>query len=173
MARKTSAPRAPAPRIDADFRARHLNEPITRDMKRFDIFLIDTGWNARVSTVVRTHLPLLYCYQRQDSLYLLTPEQSVEVFKREPRLIGHDPIIQVYDRLAPSENKSGIYRGFRLHLGRFKSAEQALSRLQEFVRFINLHRTALCLDCEVRRELHREGLAGMVKILREAKTELL
>jgi len=48
-----------------------------------------------------------------------------------------------------------------------------LSRLQEFLRFLISHRSAVALDTEVRRELHREGARGMIKILREASTELL
>ena len=43
-----------------------------------------------------------------------------------------------------------------------------MSRLQEFLRFVNLNRTAECLACEVRHELHREGLSGAVTLLREA-----
>ena len=34
--------------------------PITPDMKRFDIFLIDTGWNRPISGWSRSHLPLIY-----------------------------------------------------------------------------------------------------------------
>ena len=48
-----------------------------------------------------------------------------------------------------------------------KSPEQALSRLQEFVRFVAEHRAAACLDEEVRRQMHREGVEGLVKILGE------
>jgi hypothetical protein len=162
-----------APPIDLDLRARPPDGHLTPDTKRFDIFLVDTGWNTSVSKMVRSHLPLIYEYQRQDSLYLLTPAHSVEILKRAPELIGHDPIVIVYDLYVPAGRKHGNYRGFRLNLGRFKVAEQALSRLHEFVRFINLHRTASCLDDEVKRELHREGFEGMVKILREASTELL
>jgi len=161
-----------APRIDLDLRARPPAGHFTRDMKRFDIFLIDTGWNTSVSKLVRLHLPLIYGYMRQDSLYLLTPEQSVEVLKGAPEFICHDPIVLVYDLFVPQGRRHGNYRGFRLNLGRLKVADQALSRLQEFVRFINLHRTVTCLDDEVRRELHREGFDGMVKILHEASTEL-
>jgi hypothetical protein len=136
--------------------------------KRFDIFLIDTGWNQPVSKLVRSHLPTLHQYQRQDALYILTPEQSVEILRHEPALIGRDPTLLVYDLHTPKEKASGGYRGFRIHLGRFRNAEQALARLQEFLRFVNLHRTNESLGCEVRRELHREGLSGAVKILREA-----
>ena len=46
-------------------------------------------------------------------------------------------------------------------------------RLQEFLRFIALNRTVVRLDRSIRRELYREGLDGMIKILRDASTELL
>lgn len=151
-----------------NLRSRSIPAALSRDAKRFDIFLIDTGWNACVSKAVRAHLPVIYEYQKQDALYLLTPAQSIEILKREPRLIGRDPAVVVYDLYAPAEHKVGNYRGFRLYLGRFKHAEQALARLQEFVRFVNEHRTAVCLNSEVKRELHREGMANMVKVLREA-----
>jgi hypothetical protein len=159
--------------INLDLRSRNISGALTPEMKRFDIFLIDTGWNTPISKLVRSHLPLIYEYQRQDSLYLLSSEQSIEILKRSPELIGHDPTVVVYDLYAPDEGKERKFRGFRLNLGRFKHAEQAMSRLQDFVRFINLHRTASCLECEVKRELHREGLTGMVKILRETSAELL
>jgi len=150
------------------FRSRSPSSPLSSGAKRFDIFLIDTGWNEPVSKLVRSHLPILYQYQRQDSLYLLSVEQSVEILRREPLLIGRDPTILVYDLHAPKDQASGTYHGFRIHLGRFRHSEQALSRLQDFLRFVNQNRTAECLSLEVRRELHREGLSGAVKILREA-----
>jgi hypothetical protein len=159
-------PNHEAPHLD--LRSRAHPGALAREAKRFDIFLIDTGWNACVSKAVRTQLPLMYEFQKQDTLYILTAEQSVEILKREPRLIGRDPAMIVYDLYAPAERKAGNYRGFRLYLGRFKHAEQAVARLQEFVRFLNEHRTAASLHSEVRRELHREGLSGMVKVLREA-----
>jgi hypothetical protein len=162
-----------APPIDLDLKTRQMDGPPGPDMKRFDIFLIDTGWNTAVSKIVRSHLPLLYEYQRQDSLYLLTAEQSVEILKRSPEFIGHDPAILVYDHYAPADRKHGNYRGFHLSLGRFKHPQQALSRLQEFLRFLISHRTAVSLETEVRRELHREGAKGLIKILRETSTELI
>ena len=139
-----------------------------RRTKRFDIFLIDTGWNRPISEMVRSHLPLIYEYQKQDSLYLLTHRQSVEVLKHDTDLIGHDPTIIFYDRYG-----TGNYCGFRLNLGLLRNAEQALARLQQFIRFVACKRTAEHLDREVRRELHREGVEGMIKLLRETSTELL
>jgi hypothetical protein len=158
---------------DLNLRARETTEHLTPEMKRFDIFLIDTGWNAPVSKVVRTNLRMLIQYQMHDSLYELTPEQSVDILKRDPDLIGCDPTIIVYDLYGCTRPGAGNYCGFRLNLGLMRHAEQALSRLQEFIRFIATNRTAERLDREVRRELHREGIEGIVKLLRETSTELL
>ena len=82
-----------------------------------------------------------------------------------------DDHVVVYDLLNPNKaDSNGVenYRGFRLNLGLIKNPEQALQRLQHFLRFIAMNRTSDCLECEVKRELHKEGLGNMVKILREA-----
>jgi hypothetical protein len=92
---------------------------------------------------------------------------------RAPHLIGHDPILLVYDLYSPPNRKACKYRGFRLNLGLIKNPEQALARLQEFFRFVALNRTAIPLDRAIRRELYREGFDGMIKIIREASTELI
>jgi hypothetical protein len=162
-----------APPVDLDLRTRLKTEPLTRDMKRFDFFLIDTGWNVPISKSVRSHLRKLFEFQPHDSLYELTPEQSVEILKHDPALIGCDPTIIVYDRYGCTRAGAGNYCGFRLNLGLMKHPEQAVARLQEFIRFIATKRTAERLDREVRRELHREGIEGIVKILRETSMELL
>ncbi len=171
--RADHAPADSPPPIDLDLRSKAPQAPLTPQTERFHIFLIDTGWNVPVSKAVRAHIPLLHQYSRQDTLYILTPEQSVEVLKHMPETIGHDPIVVVYDRYGSHSKHSRNYHGFRLNLGLIKNPEQALARLQEFVRFVSMNRTADCLDTEVKRSLHREGLQGMVKILREASTELL
>jgi hypothetical protein len=51
--------------------------------------------------------------------------------------------------------------------------EHALARLQEFARFVATRRTAERLDREIRRELHREGFNGLVRLLHESSGELL
>jgi hypothetical protein len=161
------------PPIDLDLRARHATEAPSRDTKRFDIFLIDTGWNRPISKMVKSHLRLLYEHQMNDTLYELSREQSLEIIKHDPGSIGCDPTILVYDIYGSSRANAGTYRGFRLNLGLFRHPEQALVRLQEFIRFLATHRTAERLDREIQRELHREGVDGMIKLLRETSGELL
>jgi hypothetical protein len=166
----------PTPPGNSTLRTRLPDGPPTREMKRFDIFLIDTGWNAPVSKIVRAHLRSLFDiggYHTHDSLYELSPQQSAEILKHDPVLIGCDPTIVVYDLYGCTHSKAGGYRGFRLNLGLMRHPEQAMARLQEFVRFVAMNRCAERLDKEVRRELHREGIEGIVKILRETSMEML
>jgi hypothetical protein len=160
-------------KIQSDLRFKTSDEPLDFNSKRFDIFLIDTGWNSAVAKLVRAHLGTIFQFEKQDAFYLLSPEQSVELMRQAPHLIGHDPIILVYDLYAPTKYKSRGYRGFRLNLGLIKHPEQALARLQEFLRFIAVNRTAVPMDRAIRRELYREGFDGLVKILRETSTELI
>ncbi|MBV8431388.1 MAG: hypothetical protein JO244_09515, partial [Solirubrobacterales bacterium] len=103
--------------IDLDRRVRRREGPPPPDEKRFNIFLIDTCWNAPVSRAVRHQLPLIYQFQKQDTLFILSAEQSVEILKRAPDLIGHDPTILVYDLYGCKRQTNVNYRGFRLNLG--------------------------------------------------------
>jgi len=154
-------------------------QPLTPETPRFHVFLIDTGWNGPVSKVLHENMPLFHHYHPQDPVYILSREQSIKILKTAPEHIGRDPMIVVYDIYRPKKNQSkekANYHGFRLNLGIIKNPQQALFKLQEFLKFVATHRTADCLSCEVERELHREGLGNMVKLLREtsgASLELL
>jgi hypothetical protein len=156
-----------------DLRFKAGSEPLDPNAKRFDFFLIDTGWNAAISEVVVSHLKPLMALESRDGIYILSQEQSYQLVKTAPHLIGHDPIILVYDHHPPPERKTRGYRGFRLNLGLIKQPEQALARLQEFLRFVALNRDAAQLQRAVRKELYREGIDGMIKLLRETSTELI
>ena len=141
--------------------------------KRFDIFLIDTGWNRAVSQAVREQVAHLAWLHPPESIYVLSYEQSAELIKLDPAAIGYDPTILLYDLYACPGTGTGAYRGFRLNLGLMRYPEQALARLQEFARFVATKRDCEQLDREVRRELHREGFDGLVRLLRESSSELL
>jgi hypothetical protein len=171
MAKKRS-PQLNRP-IDLDLRFKPSSAPLDPLAKRFDFFLIDTGWNHAISKVIHSHLSLFFSFESQDSFYILSSEQSIEIIRGAPHLIGNDPIILAYDVRAPDDRKSRGYHGFRLNLGLIKHPEQAVARLQEFLRFIALNRTAIRLDRSIKRELYREGLDGMIKILRDTSIELL
>ena len=152
-------------------RPKPREEPLSPEAQRFHIFLIDTGWNAPVSRVLHEQMPLFHQYHPQDPLYILTKEQSIKVLKKAPEHIGRDPMVVVYDMYRPTgaqTKEKANYHGFRLNLGIIRNPEQALAKLQEFLKFVAKNRTVECLSDEVERELHREGLGNMVKLLREA-----
>ena len=160
--------------FELDLRSKESDQLLEPDTQRFNFFLIDTGWNEAISKLVHKHFPkLLHHHNPKDALFILTPEQSVEVLRHAPYEIGHDPIILVYDLYAPKDKAVKNYKGFRLALGMIRHPEQAMARLQEFFRFIVVHRHSARLDREIRRSLHREGFEGMIKILRESTTEVL
>ena len=158
---------------DLDLRSRPSDGPPPPDETRFNFFLIDTGWNEPVSRVVHKNFHLIQKHLPHALLFVLSADQSVEILGHLPEAIGHDPMILVYDLYAPNPSRRSNYKGFRLSLGLLRHPEQAIARLQEFVRFIVVHRQSARLDREVRRELHREGFEGMIKILRESTAEIL
>jgi hypothetical protein len=156
--------------------SREPSEALAHDAPRFHTFVIDTGWNVPVSNLLHSQFPLFHAYHPKDPLYILTRDQSIRVLQRSPEHIGLDPIILVYDLHSPaaaSGERGGNYRGFRLNLGLFKNPQQALQRLQHFIRFIAVNRSSDRLLAEVRREMHQEGLENIVKIIGEASEHSL
>ena len=115
---------------------RGRDRPPPPEGKRFDIFLIDTGWNRAVSQAVREQVKHMARLHPSESIYVLSYEQSAELIKLDPAAIGYDPTILVYDLYARPGTGTGAYRGFRLNLGLMRYPEQALARLQEFARFV-------------------------------------
>ena len=65
-----------------------------------------------VAKVVRSHLALMFSLEKQDTFYILSSEQSIELIKRAPHLIGHDPIILVYDLLPLLIENPGVIVDF-------------------------------------------------------------
>jgi hypothetical protein len=171
MSEKKDSPAGKKPCLDLRYKS--SDDPHDPNAKRFDFFLVDTGWNKEVSEAVHSHLKPLMSFETKEVIYILSQEQSYQLIKGSPRLIGHDPIILVYDHYAHPDRKTRGYRGFRLNLGLIKKPEQALARLQEFLRFVAMNRDAAHLEACVRRELYREGVDGLIKILRETSTELI
>jgi hypothetical protein len=162
-----------AKKVDLDLRFKAGDAPHDPNAKRFDFFLIDTGWNSAVSKAVVAHLKPMTNLDTEDGIYILSQQQSFDLIKRAPHLIGQDPIILVYDHHPPPDRKTSGYHGFRLNLGLIKQPDQAMARLQEFLRFVAINRQADHLQKAVRRELYREGFDGLIKILRETSTELI
>src|SRR5262245_61109252 len=66
--------------------------------KRFQIFIIDTGWNGPISKALKANLDLFRTYLDRHEIYVLDHAQSTALLKKQPAFIGHDPIVLVLDR---------------------------------------------------------------------------
>jgi len=131
---------------------------------RFRIFIVDSGWNSAARRVLHDNFALIRDLQRDDEIYVLSREKSVEFMRRHGSRIGRDPIIAVHDMQALSTGGSTGFHGFRLSLGLLGTPEQALMGLQGFARFLIEHRHSVDLEADIRARLRREGLTGAIEI---------
>jgi hypothetical protein len=132
---------------------------------RFRIFIVDSGWNSPAHKVLQENFGLIRDLQKEDPIYVLSREQSIEFIRHHQDRIGREPLIAVHDLAAMSESGTTDFHGFRLHLGLMRTPQQALLALQHFVRFVSTHRQSADLEAEIRTDLRREGLAGAIDII--------
>ena len=132
---------------------------------RFRIFILDAGWNSVAHKVLVENFALIRGLQKDDPIYVLSREQSIEFQRRHGTRIGRDPIIAVHDLAAMDESGTTDFHGFRLSLGLLRTPQQALQGLQAFARFLVTHRRSTDLEAEIRADLRREGLAGAIEII--------
>jgi hypothetical protein len=132
---------------------------------RFRIFIIDSGWDSPAHRVLQENFALIRELQREDPIYVLGKEKSIEYLRHHEERIGHDPIIAVHDLAAMDDTGTTDFHGFRLRLGLLRTHQQALLGLQNFARFLRMHRQSVDLEADIRRNLRREGLAGAIEII--------
>jgi len=140
---------------------------------RFHFFLIDSGWKSVSANVIRENFHMIREFQNSDPLYVLTRQQSIDLIRANPDLIGKDPIILVHDLQAKGGRGESGYHGFRLCLGLIKNSKKALQALQEFLRFIHSHRRSADIEKAIRQKLHRAGFEGAIEVIREGAGELM
>jgi hypothetical protein len=132
---------------------------------RFQIFIIDTGWNSPARKVLHENFAFLLDLQQGDPIYVLDRQKSLAFLRGHPSLMGKGPVIAVHDLNALRESGTGGFHGFRLHLGLMRSEGQALLALETFARFLATHRQSVDLEAEIRRDLRREGIIGAIEII--------
>jgi hypothetical protein len=131
---------------------------------RFRIFIVDSGWNSAARRVLHENFALIRDLQKDDPIYVLSREKSVEFMRRHGSRIGRDPIIAVHDMQALGKDGTVGFHGFRLSLGLLRTPEQALMTLQAFARFLVEHRNSADLEADIRARLRREGFTGAIEI---------
>ena len=77
----------------------HARRPAAPDAtRRLDVFIIDSGWNAAISTALTKNLSQIRVYLEEDTIYIVDQPRSIALLKSNPHLIGHDPMILFLDR---------------------------------------------------------------------------
>ena len=132
---------------------------------RFHIFIVDSGWNSAAHRVLVENFALLRNLQKDDPIYVLSREQSIELQRRHGSRIVRDPTIAVHDMDALDRGGTSGFHGFRLHLGLLHTPQQALLGLQAFARFLVTYRHSTDLEADIRANLRREGLMGAMEII--------
>jgi hypothetical protein len=151
------SPAAPARTLDA--------QHIETAPPRFQIFIVDGGWNSPAHKVLHENFRMLRGLAENDTIYVLSREKSIEFTLSHPSLLGKGPAIIVHDLTALREGGATGFHGFRLHLGLMRSEEQALLALELFTRFLATHRRSVDLEADIRRDLRREGIIGAIEII--------
>jgi hypothetical protein len=113
---------------------------------RFRIFIVDSGWDSPGHRVLQENFGLIRELQKEDPIYVLGREKSIEYLRHHEERIGHDPIIAVHDLAAMGDTGTTYFHGFRLRLGLLRTHQQALLALQNFARFLRIHRQSLDLE---------------------------
>jgi hypothetical protein len=150
--------------IEPPSQAARRDSPVDEE-PRFQIFIVDGGWNSPARKVLHENFRMLRDLAKNDPIYVLSREKSLEFILNNPSLLGKGPAIVVHDLAALREGGTTGFHGFRLHLGLMRSEEQALLALQLFARFLATHRRTVDLEADIRRDLRREGIIGAIEII--------
>lgn len=135
---------------------------------RFHFFIIDAGWKSTAAKVLRENFGMIREFQNSDPLYVLNRQQSIDLIRANPDLIGKDPVILVHDLHAQGGRGESGYHGFRLCLGLLNDGQQALTAMQKFLRFIQQHRHSVDIEQDIRDKLHRKGMESAIEVIRES-----
>jgi hypothetical protein len=132
--------------------------------KRFDVFVIDTGWKSAVADMLRSNLELLKQYQGRYNLFLLTGAQCAHLARIHPSVLGNEPSVLVIDREAHAANRPQGF-GFKLNLGMIRDVTTASSILKWVLAVVAEQTPGSDITVPIRTVLHKEGIRGAIDIL--------
>ncbi len=144
-----------------------------KELPRFQFFLIDSGWIGPVPELIRQNLGMITHLHDNDPFYILSSEQSNQILKKHPHLIGKDPILLARDLHSSRTTGATEYHGFHLNLGIIKDPEKAFDVLQHFLNFLAVHRKSRSIESKIRQQLHRDGFEGAIEVLRGGAENLI
>jgi hypothetical protein len=143
-----------------------VSTPSQQAVPRFQLFIVNTGWQSDASEVIEENLENFKSLMGQIPVYALSKEQSRQVLLSDPDRIGTDPCLLLIDQLASGGQGANGYHGFRLSLGRATNKAEALEIFQTFTRFIVTHMTSTDIERQVRKRLQKEGFQSAFEVLK-------
>lgn len=138
----------------------------THTPHRFRIFVIDSGWKSPAAQVLRDNFSMIHSFQERDPFYVLSRKQSQGIIRRNPVLVGKDPIILVRDLVQTIAEDGEEFHGFHLNLGLINRPVRVLDALRQFLQFLTEHRDSTNIEQDIRRKLHLDGLVGTIEVIR-------
>ncbi len=134
---------------------------------KLDVYIIDSGWDSVAHRVLEGAEDLFETYLSDHNLYKLTRDQSIELLRKHPDIIGKDPVVMVVDKLARVlENPSGY--GARLMLGLVHDKQRVEWLIKMFLRVVNTHAETLDIAHTFQEMNYKEGIKGTVEIVMES-----
>ncbi len=144
------------------------------ETSRFRIFVIDAGWKSPAAEVLRSNFTMILSSLGRDPLYVLSRRQSQEIIRKNPILVGKDPIILVRDLSGkPSIEEDEEFHGFHFNLGLIHQPTLALKYLQEFLHFLISHRDSPNIEMDIGQKLHHDGFIGTLEVIRSSTQEAM
>ena len=143
-----------------------MSTPSQQAVSRFQLFIVNTGWQSDASEVIEENLENFKSLMGQIPVYALSKEQSRKVLLSDPDRIGTDPCLLLIDQHASGGQGANGYHGFRLSLGRATNKAEALEIFQTFTRFIVTHMTSTDIERQVRKRLQKEGFQSAFEVLK-------
>ena len=154
----SDASNSPPPNSPAD--GESCTPPAT---KRFDIFIVDIGWESPAAAALRKNLDFALRYQSQGNVYILSKQQCVQLLRSHPSMIGSEPSLIVIDREAYAAQRRQGY-GFKLNLGMVRDAQTANGLLKWILAVLAEQKPGSDITEPIRTVIHKEGLRGAIDI---------
>jgi hypothetical protein len=134
------------------------------ELRRFDLFIVDVGWKSTVAESLRNNLNGYLRYQHSCNVYILSPEQCIQFFRRHPSAIGTEPSIIIIDRDAYAARRPQGF-GFKLNLGMIRDVPTAHNLVKWVMAVLAEQKPGSDITEPIRTVIHKEGIRGAIDIL--------
>jgi hypothetical protein len=138
--------------------------PGPAENRRFDMFIIDVGWKSHVTEALRNNLDKCVRYQQSCTVYVLSPDQCSQFFRKHPAAIGSEPSIIIIDREAYAARRPHGF-GFKMNLGLIRDVATANNLLKWVLAVLAEQQPGSDITEPIRTVLHKEGIRGAIDII--------